>query len=257
MSKFQMKWPILVGMALAVMLGATSRASAAIEIDWSIDNGPVHQGAVSGTNTVIFSSHVAEGGVGYTVALSFNKANSPGTAMLAFVTGSHAGIQTDSGNGGLAHTLHLYVSANNFTSPTSPPPTMMSVSSSADVFSSDNGIDITYGAIGSANNLLRSQVGFAAAASVSGLYSTPGGQFGAGNGPALSTLYSPGSPYALTDQLDIKITGQANITNVTSNLQVTPTPVPSGIVMALTGLPVLGIGLWIGRRQLSPVPAVC
>jgi hypothetical protein len=236
---------LLLGLAVVGLLGAASPAAATIEVDYSIDGGARTFGAASATNTVIWTQ-TGLGGL-FDVTLSFNTSNAPGTPQLATVTGSQNQVFTTATYSG-EHHLTFFISANGFTSPQSPPPTQLSVAATTLLANSVNPVVTTYTGFASTSNAL---FDMSQTSTPTGNYSA-NGQFGSGSGSALSSLFSPnGATYSLTKRLDLDITGPAGITNLSSNLQVTPTPVPAGIVMALSGMPVLGIGAWMRRRRQS------
>jgi len=251
MLKFLKKPTVLAALAAAVLLGSTTRASANIEIDFSIDGGARFVGAASAGSTAIFSGTV--GGL-FDVVLTLGTTNSPGTPGLAFETQGNNIITTLYGGGSAnQHTLHVYVSSTDFTNPTSPPPTILHNTSSISELT--GATSVTFTSYASTTNTLFATSG-GTTASTGYSYDVSGPQSSGGQGSS-STMFSPnGSKYSLTNIGDYKMDGGTSVTIVGGNTSVTPTPVPSGVVMALTGLPVLGLGLWMRRRQLSPMPAV-
>jgi len=56
-----------------------------------------------------------------------------------------------------------------------------------------------------------------------------------------------GTPYSLTQRIIITATGQGGLTSGDFELQAAPAP--AGLVLALTGMPVLGLGAWLRRRR--------
>ncbi len=72
-----------------------------------------------------------------------------------------------------------------------------------------------------------------------------------------STSFGALGTYSLTNEMDFTITGQANqiiIGGGTGDTAVT-TPVPSSAVLALSGLPLLGLGCWMRRKRRQAVLA--
>jgi len=57
-----------------------------------------------------------------------------------------------------------------------------------------------------------------------------------------------GNPYSLTLKVTINNNGSAGISS--GDAELNPAPAPAGLVLALTGLPVLGIGAWLRRRRV-------
>lgn len=68
-------------------------------------------------------------------------------------------------------------------------------------------------------------------------------------GSATGTFIRSGN-YSLTSEVNLTLSGGAKI-NYSDHINVTPTPAPAGIVLALTGLPLLGLGLLIRRRKVA------
>jgi len=66
-------------------------------------------------------------------------------------------------------------------------------------------------------------------------------------------------PYSMTEQITITGTTATtpaittdNNASIVAGPNVSTTPAPAGVVLAMAGLPVLGLGLWL-RRRLSPL----
>jgi hypothetical protein len=233
------KWlPVIVGLAVAVTLAATAPARAEIVIDYSLDGGTtILQAASSSTNTVTFSGALG----GYTIGVSAGVTNAGGTPTLAFVNSTNntiMGSNTSNPNDGLI----LYVSADGFTSPGSPPPALLSTGSSANTAPNSSAVTVTYaGYVGT--SLLDNSVAVVGP----GTYTAPGNA-GSGSGTDLSTLFNAPSSYTLTDVLSISA-GSVNIAGLNGNVDVTPTPEPATMMAAFTALPFLGIGTWLRRRK--------
>jgi len=81
------------------------------------------------------------------------------------------------------------------------------------------------------------------------------------NNVALGTLHWPNGPQHITftpqqviktqkDSLVVSFgEGAANVSTIQQNFSQVAVPAPAGVVLALTGLPVLGLGRWLRRRQ--------
>jgi hypothetical protein len=69
-----------------------------------------------------------------------------------------------------------------------------------------------------------------------------------------STLFSATPPYSWTEEYTLTGTGVAGHQISADNNETITTPLPSGLVMALTGVPVLGFGAW-RRGRRTPVLA--
>jgi len=92
--------------------------------------------------------------------------------------------------------------------------------------------------------------------------STPASTTGTinGTGGSVSMVYTPGTgsalvtstvPFSLTNVSYFTFTGAAgDFANISNSVATTATPAPAGLVLAFSGLPVLGIGRWLkGRRR--------
>jgi hypothetical protein len=74
------------------------------------------------------------------------------------------------------------------------------------------------------------------------------GQNGVGGGNSQTSFSPNGATYSLTNIGQYTLTSGTDVTVVSGNTEVTPTPAPAGAVLALSGLPVLGLG-WLRRRK--------
>ena len=71
------------------------------------------------------------------------------------------------------------------------------------------------------------------------------------NGSALG--FTTSGPYSLTFVESFTLSAGGSLTLTGGNVQVV-TPAPSTAVLALSGLPLLGLGLWLRRRKTRKVP---
>jgi hypothetical protein len=78
---------------------------------------------------------------------------------------------------------------------------------------------------------------------VGGIVADSGAQAGVASG---SKVFSAGTPYSASILTEISFTNQSTISQ-DYKLTITA-PAPAGLLLGLTGLPVLGIGAWIRRR---------
>jgi hypothetical protein len=241
----------LVGLAL---LGTPGKASAQIEIDFSVDGGARTFGASSGGSLATFSGTV--GGL-YNVVITVGNTNSPGTPGLAFDTQSNNTVTSLFTSG--THTLTVFVSSTGFTTPQSPPPTTLSSSFSA-VALTGGTINYNFQSFADPTNRLFGGIPAtpglpvfpvpAPDTATPNLTSSTTGQAGTGV-LANSALFSPnGATYSLTNALSITTNAAFSLTNFSGNTRVTPNPVPvpAGLALALSGLPALGLG-WLRRRR--------
>jgi hypothetical protein len=60
-----------------------------------------------------------------------------------------------------------------------------------------------------------------------------------------------GATFAMSNDSFLHLTGIASSAQFTVTTQVSPVPAPAGLVLALTGMPVLAFGGWVRRRWLK------
>jgi hypothetical protein len=247
MFKFHHKLALAAFLVAAGLLGITKPAAAGIEIDYSIDGGARTFGNSSAGSSVTYSN-TSLGGL-FNVTFSIGSTNTPGTGTLATETQGNNLVSTLYTTG--SHTLHIYVSSTDFTSPQSPPPTILGNTSSITELA--GATDVTFTSYASTSNTLFATSG-GVTSSTGYSYSVTGQQSSGGAGFS-STFFSPdGAKYSLTNIGDYRLAAGTDITIVGGNTKVTPTPVPAGMVLALSGLPVLGLGYWFRRRQVRLAP---
>jgi hypothetical protein len=209
-----------------------------VEIDYSIDGGP-RTFAASGSGTVVWQNSNLVGL--FNVLVSVGTSNSPG-GQQALVTQSNNAISTLYSSG--THTLTVYVSSAGFTSPQSPPPTVLGNASS--ITENSGHTSVVFTSYADKNNAMFGMSG-SSVASTSVAYSVTGQQ---GTGTESFTSFSPnGNTYSLTNEGDYTMAAGTSLTVVSGNTTVTPTPAPTGAVLALTGLPCLGFAVWLRRRN--------
>ncbi len=68
-----------------------------------------------------------------------------------------------------------------------------------------------------------------------------------------STTFATVGTYSLTNEMDFTIMGPANETITGAGYTAVTTPVPSSAVLALSGLPLLGVGCWMQRKRRQAV----
>jgi len=66
---------------------------------------------------------------------------------------------------------------------------------------------------------------------------------------SISTTFNATTPYVVTSQVTLKGTpGIGTSLSLDNNGFITPAPAPAGLVLALAGMPALGLGAWLRRR---------
>jgi hypothetical protein len=263
---------IVAALVGAATLGAPSQAQAAFTVSVYDDN--VLQSGV--TATVVNNQLVLFGGstTHFAVSGGQGSSNNPGlptgagldlstnervTSSVNFFTG------VANGDGSYTHTIRIVVSEDSFTAPTGTP---LNLSSST----AGGSIGLTGGSISvAATNqaFLDSSIGNSAYGSPLA-YATPsGGATGIATGTAslppgitaplnfnpgtVAGLVTGGTPFTMTDEVDFAFTltsGSSGSAGVSTS-SVATVPAPAGIVLALTSLPVAGVGGWLRRRQAN------
>jgi hypothetical protein len=164
--------------------------------------------------------------------------NAPGSANLAILDTSFTFATFDPSTstnttGGAAS---LEVSATGYNSPVGNPLTLLSKingNGNGSGTLTDQGYITTNGALFDTSG------------------ATPGLQgpfnINSGYGNSATTSYTGGTPFTLTDVINVNLDPGSN-TSGDAQLTVT-TPAPAGLVLALVGMPVFGVGAYIRRRR--------
>jgi len=250
----------LVVAAVAAIMGSANRAEAGF-VAQIYDDGKLEATVTAGSpNSLSFAgiatTHFSVSGSGLS--------NFPGSQAGSLLNLSgNSFIQTNfSGGGTQTHTLQVVYSENGWTAPVGTPITLISTSSGGSAaFIGGNNTGLVQASYQSFLDNTNAQPLPANGAA----FAAPGGAFTAAltgsatsiGGLALSpttasnTNVPGGTPFTMstvmgyTFTLDSGVLGSANI----SGSSVAAVPAPAGVVLALTGLPVLGIGGWLRRRR--------
>ena len=222
--------------ALAVVLGTASSAQASLELVLTSGASTVTKSDPNSGGSVNYSGAVGN----FSVVFAYGDSNSPGGQTALTEEGS---IKITN-NSSSAETITIVVSAQDFTSPHSPP--------AMDV------LDTVSGTVATGSLISGSAQGFADASNTlfgTGFASTKL-TFGP-NGPSTSFSQNGdvngfmGSKYSLTFTETFTVAGGTSLTLTGGNVQ-TVVPAPAGLVLALTGFPMLGFaGLLRRRRKLA------
>ncbi len=259
MIRIGIKWPLVALLVGAALFGSGPPAHAGpvspqIEIKYSIDGGALQStgGPVSSSMAMWASDDV--GGLGlFKVWMTYGRSNAPGDTQALVKQGS-AGISALWTDPAQTHTLTIFVSATGFTSPQSPPPLILATSSAIDETSGFT--KATFTSYADARNGLFGGVrtdGSLSPMSTSVTYSVSGQQ-GAGADSSRSDFEPNGLTYSLSNAGAYEMTAGTSINIVGSSTTATSPnppamPAPAGLVLALTGAPVLGLGYWLRRRR--------
>lgn len=250
---------ILMGMA---MFGAPGQADAGYSVQ-VYDDG-VLQGGVTvftGGNNLVFFGSTTHFSISNGSGLS-NNPGAQGGSNLDLSTNEQ--INTTFGLNGGTHTLRIELSQDNWTAPTGSP---LALSSSAggstgyvagSNLSATQTISVTYQGFLDNTNTLFGQPGAGATPiqTASTTQSSPGSMpLVFSPGVSLNQLVPGGVPFSLTDVIEFTFTldpGSGQATANVSGSSVASVPAPAGLVLALAGLPCVGVGAWIRRRQSVP-----
>jgi hypothetical protein len=194
-----------------------------------------------------------------------------GTAQIQLVGNgtlsvSYNNAVTQTTNG--THTLTLLVSNQGYMLPTG---TVVKLSSSGGGsyigLIGDSVVGTTLGFL-DPNNALFGQVTVAGDGTVAAnAHSTPASTTGSipGTAATVPLVYTPPTatnlvasavPFSLTNVTVFTFTGQIGDTaNISNSVATSATPAPAALVLALTGIPVLGCGAWLRRRRPDGVTA--
>ncbi|MDB5311192.1 MAG: hypothetical protein JWO38_5394 [Gemmataceae bacterium] len=227
----------LVGAAL---VGAPSQASAAFQIALQ------EAGVLGGARTTVasgpdFTTASFTGTYGDFTVKVFSGASDNG-ADLSDLLSSTTSVTNNSNT---TKTLTLYVSQTNYTLPAGGPLELESGLGG----SKNQGTTVTLANIFRAyadkhNNL------FGTADQGNGPQSAvaSGNTFDTGSATSLFHRLGVVTPYSLTSVITLQISAGGKV-GFSAHENLTPTPAPAGLALALAGMPFLGLGAWVRRRQ--------
>jgi hypothetical protein len=252
---------IVALLAGAAMLAAPPPAQAAYTVR-VFDDGVLQAGIVVvplGGNNLLFGGSTTH----FSITNGSGLSNNPGAASSNLNLSSNEQINTTFGAAGGTHTIRIELSQTGFLAPGGTP---LFVSSSAggsfDNVTGTNpeapqSVSATYrGFVDNTNTLFgQPAAGGTPIQSASASSSTPGtSPLVFSPGTAVNATVPGGVPFSMTDVLSFTFTLDPGSGQATANVSastVAAVPVPPGLVLALSGVPVLGIGTWLRRRQLA------
>jgi hypothetical protein len=231
--------PCLAALAGAFLLSMVSPARADFRI--TLQEGAQTPVTANGANSAFYS-----GAVGSDFSVTAISGSASSSSTNAVTQGAAFDIKN---NGASAETLTITFSATGFTSPLSPPPlNILDTVSGSLVSGTVTGTGQGFAGIGNTLNettVAGQQLSFSANGA-SKSFSQSG---------VVESAFSPSSAYSLTFTETFALSAGGEITVTGGNVQTVPTPAPPGSVLALTGLPFLGLGAWVRRRKAAPMVA--
>jgi len=237
-------WAVLAG---AMTLATSPTARADLQLKLQEDGGTVVTVFIPSDNNgpVIYNGGLTPGGAvllggDFTIAFAAGASNSPGDPTSAI---GQAGSFSIRNNTGTTHTLHLSVSAPDFTSPNSPPPlnlmdtfsgTLVNGQVTGNIQGFADATNVLFGTGTAASNLMISAMGASQSVSANG---SP-------------VLFSPnGATYSLSLFANLTLTGGSLLTGSLANVQTVPTPEPTTLASAGIAFILLGGMGWLRRRK--------
>jgi len=228
-----------IAAACAVTLGMIGMP-AAVRADFKVvltDTSTAASATLTGANIGVLSVVNTVGN--FTVFGTLGTSNSPGSISAMTTVGSFSITNTDTAT----HTLTITASAQNFTSPQSPPPLTLLDSVSGNLVSGSGNPTATGTFQGSAeapNGTTTGQLLTFSANGTSQSFSADGSVYG----------FAPNSnSYSMSITETITLSGGATLLFTGGDVQaVMIAPAPSSVLLFLSSLPVLG-SVWASRRR--------
>jgi len=244
-------------LAGAMLLATPPPAQASFQVR-VYDDGVLQGGitAIGSGNNLVFFGTTTHFSLTNGSGLS-NNPGSPGGSNLALNNTSQ--VSTTFGATGGTHTIRIELTQDGWLAPTSNPLALSSSGggSISNVSPGTTSVTSHYQGFLDNTNTLFGQPG----AGSTPLQTASATQTGVGTS---SLVFSPatamnnvpgGTPFSMTEVLDFVFTLSAgsgqSTANVSASTAAIATPAPAGVVLALTGVPFLGVGAWFRRRRLT------
>jgi hypothetical protein len=226
--------------AAAVSQASPARATFQLALQEAGVNGGAITVVQSGTD--FQAGGISFSGVYGDFTVSVLGGTSTNGALLSTLLSSTTNVTNN--DGAAAHTLHLYVTQTNYTLPAG---TNLNVESGLGGSTTTGTVafpGIFQGYADKNNNA------FGLADFTNGPQTAvpTGTTFDTGSATGLFPRL--GTPYSLTSVANLTL-GAGAIVNYSDHIKVTAVPAPAAVVLALTGLPFLGIGTWLRRRKVQ------
>jgi len=252
-------WLVALVLVGAVLFGTSPQAQAAYDVQ-VYDDGVLQGGIAVLTvgNSLIFTGTTTH----FSITNGSGTSNNPGTqggSNLAL--SSNEQINATFGSSGGSHTIQIVLSQTGWTAPTGSPLVLSSsAGGSFDYLAGTNpaatqSVTATYqGFLDNTNTLFGQPVaGSTSVQTASASRNSVGtSSLVFSPGTSVNNNVPGGTPFSMTDVLTFTFTLSAGSGQASANVSastVASVPAPAGLVLALTGAPVFGIGAWVRRRR--------
>jgi hypothetical protein len=183
---------------------------------------------------------------GFSISASISKTNSPGTQNGASISTSGLDILNQTGASG-SSTLVVTTGSTGFTAPTANLATLKSTASvSADGLNSSNASFVFNSYVNSDNSQFGTSSGFASP-TISLSPVTPGGS---ASGNTSITGNATATPYSIVQVGRYTLANGDDFFDGSTGSSVVA-PAPNSLLLALSGMPLLGVGAWLRRRRVT------
>jgi len=230
---------ILPGLAVVALLLAAGPSRASLQI--ALQEAGVNSGAITVVGTAADFTAVSFSGTYGDFDVTIQGGSSKNGVSLSKLNGSTNDVTNSNYKNAGTNTLHIWVTPTNYTLPIGSP--LQVESGLAGIVSTGTlGLSNIYQAWADRNNNLFGTLDFtnnAQSATANGSTFDTGSAFG--------LFYRNASPYSVTAEATFTLSAGGDA-GFQSHVNLTPTPAPAGLVLALTGLPCLGLG-WLVRRR--------
>jgi len=183
---------------------------------------------------------------GFTINASVSTTNSPGLPTIATISTSGLGIMNQTGVNGNS-TLTITTGSTGFAAPATNPVILTSTASvSADGTNGANA-SLVFNSYLNANN---SQFGTGPPGAPT-ITLSPVAPGASASGNTSATVPLTATPYSIVQVGQYTLGNGDDFFDGSTGTNVMPTPAPTGLVLALSAMPVLCFGAWLRRRHLA------
>jgi len=259
------KWmAVAVVLMGAIVFGSPTQARAAFTVNVYEDGTLVTGGSVVpiDSQNILYAFTSANSNLQFfNVTSGSGTSNNPGTQGGSNLDlANNTKITTNFGAAGGTHTIRIELTQDGWNAPTGTPLTLSSSAGGSTAYlggtnpSATQTITATYqGFLDNTNALFgKPAAGSTPIQTASTTQSAVGTKSLVFSPATSSSLVPGGTPFSMTDVLEFTFTLSAGSGQASANVSastVASVPAPAGVVLALTGLPILGIGNWLRRRR--------